>query len=196
MIRRRPYPGPNCAQSLGNSGFSHTLPSHPPHSRVSQISCPRTAGTIYDNIRYGRPDATEAEVFEAARRAEIYDDILQMPDGFQTQVGERGVMLSGGQKQRVSIARIFLKDPPILILDEATSALDSVTEARIQAAFEELAKGRTTLIIAHRLSTIRSANRIVVIDHCGIAEEGTHEALMAKGGEYARLYSLQKSVSE
>ena len=153
------------------------------------------AGTIYDNIRYGRPDATEAEVVEAARRAEIYQDILDMPDGFQTQVGERGVMLSGGQKQRVSIARIFLKDPPILILDEATSALDSVTEARIQSAFEELARGRTTLIIAHRLSTIRSAGHIIVIDGCGIAEEGTHEELMAKGGEYARLYSLQKSVS-
>ena len=153
------------------------------------------AGTIYDNIRYGRPDATEAEVVEAAKRAEIYDDIMQMPDGFQTQVGERGVMLSGGQKQRVSIARIFLKDPPILILDEATSALDSVTEARIQSAFEELAQGRTTLIIAHRLSTIRSASHIIVIDGCGIAEEGTHEELMAKGGEYARLYSLQKSVS-
>ena len=152
-------------------------------------------GTIYDNIRYGRPDATEAEVIAAAKRAEIYDDILAMPDGFQTQVGERGVMLSGGQKQRVSIARIFLKDPPILILDEATSALDSVTEARIQAAFEELAKGRTTLIIAHRLSTIRSADRIVVIDGCGIAEEGTHEELMARNGEYAQLYSLQKSVS-
>ena len=153
------------------------------------------AGTIYDNIRYGRPDATEAEVVEAAKRAEIYDDIMQMPDGFQTQVGERGVMLSGGQKQRVSIARIFLKDPPILILDEATSALDSVTEARIQSAFEELAQGRTTLIIAHRLSTIRSASHIIVIDGCGIAEEGTHEELMAKGGEYAWLYSLQKSVS-
>ena len=152
------------------------------------------AGTIYDNIRYGRPDATEAEVVEAAKRAEIYDDIMQMPDGFQTQVGERGVMLSGGQKQRVSIARIFLKDPPILILDEATSALDSVTEARIQSAFEELAQGRTPLIIAHRLSTIRSASHIIVIDGCGIAEEGTHEELMAKGSEYARLYSLQKSV--
>ena len=153
------------------------------------------AGTIYDNIRYGRPDATEAEIIEAAKRAEIYDDILEMPEGFQTQVGERGVMLSGGQKQRVSIARIFLKNPPILILDEATSALDTVTEARIQSAFDALAQGRTTLIIAHRLSTIRSAGHIIVIDGCGIAEEGTHEALMAKGGEYARLYSLQKSVS-
>ena len=153
------------------------------------------AGTIYDNIRYGRPDATEAEIIEAARRAEIYEDILEMPDGFQTYVGERGVMLSGGQKQRISIARIFLKDPPILILDEATSALDSVTEARIQGAFDELAKGRTTLIIAHRLSTIRSAGRIIVIDGSGIQEEGTHAELMARGGEYAQLYEAQRSVS-
>ena len=152
------------------------------------------AGTIYDNIRYGRPDATEAEVVEAARRAEIYQDILDMPDGFQTQVGERGVMLSGGQKQRVSIARIFLKNPPILILDEATSALDSVTEARIQSAFDELAKGRTTLIIAHRLSTIRNAHRIIVVDDNRIVEEGTHEELLQSGGEYAQLYNAQKSV--
>ena len=153
------------------------------------------AGTIYDNIRYGRPDATEEEIFEAAKRAEIYDDILEMSNGFQTYVGERGVMLSGGQKQRISIARIFLKDPPILILDEATSALDSVTEARIQGAFDELAKGRTTLIIAHRLSTIRSAGRIIVIDGSGIQEEGTHAELMSKGGEYAQLYEAQRSVS-
>ncbi len=152
------------------------------------------AGTIFDNIRYGRPDATEAEVIEAARRAEIYDDIMEMPDGFQTYVGERGVMLSGGQKQRVSIARIFLKNPPILILDEATSALDSVTEARIQSAFDELARGRTTLIIAHRLSTIRNASRILVVDENHIVEEGSHAELMALGGEYARLYNAQKSV--
>ena len=150
------------------------------------------AGTIYDNIRYGRPDATEAEVVEAARRAEIYQDILDMPDGFQTQVGERGVMLSGGQKQRVSIARIFLKNPPILILDEATSALDTVTEERIQSAFDELARGRTTLIIAHRLSTIRSASRILVIDGCGIKEQGTHAELMALDGEYAALCRAQQ----
>ena len=150
------------------------------------------AGTILDNIRYGRPDAGEAEVIEAARRAEIYDDIMSMPEGFHTYVGERGVMLSGGQKQRVSIARIFLKNPPILILDEATSALDSVTEARIQSAFDELAKGRTTLIIAHRLSTIRSANRIIVVDENHILEEGTHEELLAAGGEYAQLYNAQK----
>lgn len=152
------------------------------------------AGTILDNIRYGRPDAAEAEVIDAAKRAEIYDDIMSMPDGFHTYVGERGVMLSGGQKQRVSIARIFLKNPPILILDEATSALDSVTEARIQSAFDELAKGRTTLIIAHRLSTIRSAHRIIVVDENHILEEGTHEELLDKGGEYARLYNAQKRV--
>ena len=152
------------------------------------------AGTILDNIRYGRPDAGEAEVIEAARRAEIYDDIMSMPEGFHTYVGERGVMLSGGQKQRVSIARIFLKNPPILILDEATSALDSVTEARIQSAFDELSKGRTTLIIAHRLSTIRSANRIIVVDENHILEEGSHEELLARGGEYARLYNAQKRV--
>ncbi len=153
------------------------------------------AGTIFDNIRYGRPDATEAEVVEAARKAEIYEDILNMPDGFQTQVGERGTRLSGGQKQRVSIARIFLKNPPILILDEATSALDSVTEAKIQSAFDALAEGRTTLIIAHRLSTIRSAHRIIVINDNQIAEEGTHESLLAARGEYARLYETQKAVS-
>ena len=153
------------------------------------------AGTIFDNIRYGRPDATEAEIVEAAKRAEIYNDIMEMPDGFQTQVGERGVMLSGGQKQRISIARIFLKNPPILILDEATSALDSVTEARIQSAFDELAKGRTTLIIAHRLSTIRNAHRIIVVDDNRIVEEGTHEELLRSGGEYASLYNAQKSVS-
>ena len=152
------------------------------------------AGTILDNIRYGRPDATEAEVIDAAKRAEIYADIMAMPDGFHTYVGERGGMLSGGQKQRVSIARIFLKNPPILILDEATSALDSVTEARIQSAFDELAKGRTTLIIAHRLSTIRSANRIIVVDGNHILEEGAHEELLARGGEYAQLYNAQRRV--
>ncbi len=153
------------------------------------------AGTVMDNIRYGKPDATDAEIAEAAKRAEIYDDIMAMPDGFDTYVGERGVMLSGGQKQRISIARIFLKNPPILILDEATSALDSVTEHRIQSAFDELAVGRTTLIIAHRLSTIRSAHRIMVVDDNRIVEEGTHEELLRRNGEYAALYNAQKQVS-
>ena len=149
------------------------------------------ADTIRENIRYGRPGATDEEVAEAARRAEIYDDIMAMPNGFDTYVGERGALLSGGQKQRVAIARIFLKDPPILILDEATSALDSVTESKIQHAFDELSRGRTTLIIAHRLSTIRAAHRILVIRDGIIAEQGTHEELLALGGDYATLYHTQ-----
>ena len=149
------------------------------------------AASIMENIRYGRPGASTDEVIVAARQAEIYDDIMAMPDGFDTYVGERGALLSGGQKQRISIARIFLKNPPILILDEATSALDSVTEAKIQRAFDELAKGRTTLIIAHRLSTVRNASRILVIRDGVITEEGTHAQLLAKGGDYAMLYNTQ-----
>ncbi len=153
------------------------------------------ADTILENIRYGKPDASEAEVIEAAKRAEIYEDILAMPEGFNTYVGERGTLLSGGQKQRVAIARIFLKNPPILILDEATSALDSVTEAKIQRAFDNLAAGRTTLIIAHRLSTIRSAHRIVAIADGVIAECGTHEELVDRGGIYAQLYTTQNALA-
>ena len=149
------------------------------------------AASIMDNIRYGRPGATTEEVVAAARRAEIYEDIMAMPQGFDTYVGERGTLLSGGQKQRISIARIFLKDPPVLILDEATSALDSVTEAKIQRAFDELARGRTTLIIAHRLSTVRSASRILVVRDGVIAEEGTHQELLARDGDYAQLYQTQ-----
>ncbi len=149
------------------------------------------AASIMENIRYGRPDATVDEVIAAARRAEIYDDIMAMPDGFNTYVGERGSLLSGGQKQRISIARIFLKNPPVLILDEATSALDSVTESKIQHAFDELSKGRTTLIIAHRLSTVRAASRILVVRNGVIAEEGTHQELMAQNGDYAQLYNTQ-----
>ncbi|MCR5034256.1 MAG: ABC transporter ATP-binding protein/permease [Clostridia bacterium] len=148
------------------------------------------ADTIAENIRYGRPDATDEEVIAAAKKAEIYEDVMAMPDGFASYTGERGVLLSGGQKQRVSIARIFLKNPPILILDEATSALDTVTEARIQGAFDKLAEGRTTIIIAHRLSTIRNADRIVLIDDGEIKEEGTHEDLMKIGGQYASLYKV------
>ncbi len=145
-------------------------------------------GTVMENIRYGRPEATDEEVFEAARKAEIYDDIMNMPDKFDSYVGERGVLLSGGQKQRISISRIFLKNPPVLILDEATSALDTVTETRIQKAFDKLAEGRTTVIIAHRLSTIRGADRIILIDDGQIKEQGTHQQLMAAGGQYAQLY--------
>ena len=153
------------------------------------------ADTIFENIRYGKPDATMEEVIEAAKKAEIYDDILAMPNGFNTYVGERGTLLSGGQKQRVAIARIFLKNPPILILDEATSALDSVTEAKIQRAFDTLAQGRTTLIIAHRLSTIRAAHRIVSIADGIITECGTHEELLEKGGIYAELYRTQNALA-
>ena len=145
------------------------------------------AGSILENIRYGRPDATMDEVIEAAKQAEIHDDIMRMPNGYDTIVGERGIMLSGGQKQRVSIARIFLKNPRVLILDEATSALDTVTERRIQAAFDRLAKGRTTLVIAHRLSTIKNADEIIVIGEHGILERGTHAELVAQGGVYAGL---------
>ena len=153
------------------------------------------ADTIFENIRYGKPDATMDEVIEAAKKAEIYDDIMAMPEGFNTYVGERGTLLSGGQKQRVAIARIFLKNPPVLILDEATSALDSVTEAKIQRAFDALAKGRTTLIIAHRLSTIRAANRIVSIADGVVTECGTHQELLKTGGIYAQLYTTQNALA-
>ena len=153
------------------------------------------ADTIFENIRYGKPDATMEEVMEAAKKAEIYEDIMAMPNGFDTYVGERGTLLSGGQKQRVAIARIFLKNPPILILDEATSALDSVTEAKIQRAFDNLAVGRTTLIIAHRLSTIRNASRIVSIAEGVITECGTHEQLVNTGGVYAQLYKTQNALA-
>lgn len=152
------------------------------------------AASIKENIRYGRIDATDEEIVRAAIASEIHEDIMRMPEGYDTIVGERGITLSGGQKQRVSIARIFLKNPPILILDEATSALDSATEARITAAFERLSEGRTTLVIAHRLSTVRSSDTIVVIDEHGIIESGTHDELMSCDGAYKALNDAQNRL--
>lgn len=149
------------------------------------------AGTIRDNIRYGKPDATDAEIIAAAVRAEIHQDIMAMPEGYDTFVGERGVMLSGGQKQRLSIARVFLKNPPILVMDEATSALDTVTEQRIQASLDSLSVGRTSVIIAHRLSTIRGADRVAVIENEHIVELGTPGELLAMDGEFAKLWKSQ-----
>ena len=148
-------------------------------------------GTIMENIRYGKPDATDEEVVLAAKRANAHDFIMSFPDGYNTDIGQRGVKLSGGQKQRLSIARVFLKNPPILIFDEATSALDNESEQVVQQSMEELAKDRTTFVIAHRLSTIRNAKRILVLTEKGIEEEGTHEELLQKEGAYYSLYRLQ-----
>ena len=154
------------------------------------------AGTVKENIAYGKINATDEEIELAAKRAEIHDDIMKMPNGYDTVVGERGIKLSGGQKQRVSIARCFLKNPPILILDEATSALDTATEIKIQHAFDELSKGRTTIVIAHRLSTIKNADCIAVVGDKGIVECGTHEMLLKQNGAYAELYHAQYELDE
>jgi len=148
-------------------------------------------GTIEENIAYGKLNATHEEIVEAAKKANIHDFIMSLPEGYDTFVGERGTRLSGGQKQRISIARVFLKDPKILILDEATSALDNESERIIQKSLEELSKNRTCITIAHRLSTIRNSNEIVVLDSNGLHERGTHEELMELNGTYARYYQLQ-----
>lgn len=149
------------------------------------------AGTILENIRYGKPEATDEEVVNAAMAANAHEFIMSLPEGYNTDIGQRGVKLSGGQKQRLSIARVFLKNPPVLIFDEATSALDNESEKVVQHSLELLAKDRTTFVIAHRLSTIRNAERILVLTEDGIAEEGTHESLLAQGGIYAGLYNMQ-----
>ena len=151
-------------------------------------------GTVYENIVIGKLDATKEEVIQAAKQANIHDHIMTLPDGYDTYIGERGVKLSGGQKQRISIARVFLKNPPILILDEATSALDNATELLIQNALEELSKGRTTVVVAHRLSTIKAADEIIVITDHGIEERGDHHKLLAENGIYAKLYNSQFKV--
>ena len=148
-------------------------------------------GSVMDNIRYGRPDASDAEIVAAAQNANAHEFIMNLPEGYETNIGQRGIKLSGGQKQRLSIARVFLKNPPILIFDEATSALDNESEKVVQESLEKLAKNRTTFVIAHRLSTIRNAEKILVLSENGIAESGSHQELLAKGGIYAELYNMQ-----
>jgi ATP-binding cassette subfamily B protein len=148
------------------------------------------AGTVMENIRYGNPDSTEEEVMEAAKNANAHDFILELPNGYDTYIGQRGIKLSGGQKQRLSIARVFLKNPPILIFDEATSSLDNESEKVVQDSLERLAKNRTTFVIAHRLSTIKNAKKILVLTEDGIKETGTHEELLQKNGVYANLYHM------
>ena len=170
---------------------SLTLKSLRDHIGIVQQDVYLFVGTVYDNIRYGKPDATREEVIAAAKNANAHDFIMSLPNGYETDIGQRGIKLSGGQKQRLSIARVFLKNPPILIFDEATSALDNESEKVVQDSLEKLAKNRTTIVIAHRLSTIRNAEKILVLTEEGIAEEGTHQELMEKQGIYENLYQMQ-----
>lgn len=180
-----------CVQVDGQDVRDLTLESLRSSIGIVQQDVYLFSGTIRENIAYGKPDATEEEIIAAAKRANIHEFVMGLEDGYDTFVGERGARLSGGQKQRISIARVFLKDPPILILDEATSALDNESERHIQQSLEELAKDRTTIVIAHRLSTIRSADEIIVISDDGIVERGCHEQLLSQKGLYARYYNMQ-----
>ena len=168
-----------------------TLKSLRNHIGIVQQDVYLFVGTVYDNIRYGKPDATREEVIEAAKNANAHEFIMSLPQGYETDIGQRGIKLSGGQKQRLSIARVFLKNPPILIFDEATSALDNESEKVVQDSLEKLAKNRTTFVIAHRLSTIKNAEKILVLTEEGIAEEGTHEELLEQKGIYEKLYNMQ-----
>ena len=174
-----------------DASLASLRPEHRGRAAGASICSP---GTVAENLRYGRPDASHAEIVEAARSAHAHDFIMALPNGYDTDIGQRGVKLSGGQKQRLTIARAFLKDPPILIFDEATSALDNESERAVQEALLKLARARTTLVIAHRLSTVRNADRILVLTDRGVAEEGTHDALIAAGGAYAGLYKVQASL--
>lgn len=168
-----------------------TLKSLRDHIGMVQQDVYLFVGTVFDNIRYGKPDATREEVIEAAKNANAHEFIMSLPNGYETDIGQRGIKLSGGQKQRLSIARVFLKNPPILIFDEATSALDNESEKVVQESLEKLAKNRTTFVIAHRLSTIKNAEKILVLSDVGIEEEGTHDELIEKGGIYEKLYQMQ-----
>ena len=180
----------------GNDISEFTLQSLRKNIGIVQQDVFLFGGTIKDNIKYGNPNATDEEIYEAANKANLTEFIEALPDKWDTEIGERGVRLSGGQKQRISIARIFLKNPPLLILDEATSALDNATELLIQNALNELAKGRTCIIVAHRLSTIKNADTIAVIEDGKIKEMGSHEQLLKNNGRYKQLYDLQFRIDE
>lgn len=177
----------------GKSIYCSTLESLRNNIGIVQQEVFLFTGTIKENILYGKQDSTFDKVIEAAKKANIHEFIMNLKDGYDTYIGERGVKLSGGQKQRISIARVFLKNPPILILDEATSALDNMTECIIQKSLEELCKGRTTIVVAHRLSTIKNADEIIVLTDEGIKEKGNHKELLAKDGIYKELYDAQFS---
>lgn len=184
-----------CIQIDGTDIRNYTLKSLRNNIGIVQQDVYLFTGSVMDNIRYGRPDATDAEIVAAAQNANAHEFIMNLPEGYDTNIGQRGIKLSGGQKQRLSIARVFLKNPPILIFDEATSALDNESEKVVQESLEKLAKNRTTFVIAHRLSTIRNAEKILVLSENGIAESGNHDQLLAQNGIYADLYNMQFKIN-